>query len=51
MTWYEGQESFANGSYAQYMDCDFFNALYDDPDKSQVAGKVGHGALSARRGP
>jgi multiple sugar transport system substrate-binding protein len=23
------------------MDCDFFNALYDDPDKSQVAGKVG----------
>ncbi|MFN8590277.1 MAG: extracellular solute-binding protein [Thermomicrobiales bacterium] len=41
VTWYEGQESFANGSYAQYMDCDFFNALYDDPDKSQVAGKVG----------
>jgi len=41
VTWYEGQESFANGSYAQYMDCDFFNALYDDPDKSQVAGNVG----------
>lgn len=41
VTWYEGQESFANGSYAQYMDCDFFNALYDDPDKSQVAGLVG----------
>ena len=41
VTWYEGQESFANGSYAQYEDCDFFNALYDDPDKSQVAGKVG----------
>jgi multiple sugar transport system substrate-binding protein len=41
VTWYEGQESFANGSYGQYMDCDFFDALYDDPDKSQVAGKVG----------
>jgi multiple sugar transport system substrate-binding protein len=41
VTWYEGQESFANGSYAQYMDCDFFNALYDDPDRSQVAGNVG----------
>jgi multiple sugar transport system substrate-binding protein len=41
VTWYEGQESFANGSYAQYMDCDFFDALYDDPEKSQVAGKVG----------
>ena len=41
VTWYEGQESFANGSYAQYFDCDFFDALYDDPDKSQVAGKVG----------
>lgn len=41
VTWYEGQESFAAGNYAQYMDCDFFNALYDDPDKSQVAGNVG----------
>jgi multiple sugar transport system substrate-binding protein len=41
VTWYEGQESFANGSYGQYMDCDFFDALYDDPEKSQVAGKVG----------
>ncbi len=40
VTWYEGQESFSNGSYAQYMDCDFFNALYDDPAKSQVAGKT-----------
>lgn len=41
VTWYEGQESFANGSYGQYMDCDFFTALYDDPEKSQIAGKVG----------
>jgi multiple sugar transport system substrate-binding protein len=41
VTWYEGQESFSNGTYAQYEDCDFFDALYDDPDKSQVAGKVG----------
>lgn len=41
VTWYEGQESFSNGSYGQYMDCDFFTALYEDPDKSAVAGKVG----------
>lgn len=41
VTWYEGQESFANGSYAQYMDCDFFTALYEDEERSQVAGNVG----------
>ncbi|MFT4039191.1 MAG: extracellular solute-binding protein [Thermomicrobiales bacterium] len=41
VTWYEGQESFAAGGYGQYMDCDFFSAGYEDPDKSAVAGKVG----------
>jgi multiple sugar transport system substrate-binding protein len=41
VTWYEGQEGFANGSYAQYADCDFFTALYEDPAQSEVAGNVG----------
>jgi multiple sugar transport system substrate-binding protein len=41
VTWYEGQEGYASGQYAQYMDCDFFTALYEDPAKSQVAGKNG----------
>jgi multiple sugar transport system substrate-binding protein len=39
VTWYEGQEGYASGQYAQYMDCDFFTALYEDPTKSQVVGK------------
>lgn len=37
--WYEGQEGYASGLYAQYMDCDFFEALYEDPTKSKVVGK------------
>lgn len=37
--WYDGQEGYAAGQYAQYMDCDFFEALYEDPQKSKVAGK------------
>ncbi|MGI9147276.1 MAG: extracellular solute-binding protein [Chloroflexota bacterium] len=39
VTWYEGQEGYASGQYAQYFDCDFFTALYEDPTKSKVAGK------------
>ncbi len=39
VTWYEGQEGYASGQYAQYFDCDFFTALYEDPGKSKVAGK------------
>lgn len=39
VTWYDGQEGYASGQYAQYMDCDFFTALYEDPTKSQVVGK------------
>ena len=27
------------GQYAQYFDCDFFTALYEDPTKSKVVGK------------
>lgn len=40
VTWYDGQEGFSAGQYAQYMDCDFFNSLYDDPAKSKVVGKT-----------
>jgi multiple sugar transport system substrate-binding protein len=39
VTWYEGQEGYASGQYAQYFDCDFFTALYEDPTKSKVVGK------------
>jgi multiple sugar transport system substrate-binding protein len=39
VTWYEGQEGYASGQYAQYFDCDFFTALYEDPAKSKVVGK------------
>ncbi len=41
VTWYEGQEGYASGQYAQYFDCDFFTALYEDPAKSKVVGKNG----------
>jgi multiple sugar transport system substrate-binding protein len=41
VTWYEGQEGYASGQYAQYFDCDFFTALYEDPSKSKVVGKNG----------
>ena len=39
LTWYDGQEGYAAGQYAQYLDCDFFTALYEDPAKSKVVGK------------
>ncbi|MFN8521564.1 MAG: sugar ABC transporter substrate-binding protein [Chloroflexota bacterium] len=40
VTWYEGQEGFAAGQYGGYMDCDFFSALYENKEKSKVAGKI-----------
>jgi multiple sugar transport system substrate-binding protein len=39
VTWYEAQEGYAAGQYAQYLDCDFFTSLYEDPAKSKVVGK------------
>ena len=39
VTWYEGQEGYASGQYAQFLDCDFFTALYEDSAKSKVVGK------------
>jgi multiple sugar transport system substrate-binding protein len=39
VTWYEGQEGYASGQYAQFLDCDFFTSLYEDPAKSKVVGK------------
>jgi multiple sugar transport system substrate-binding protein len=39
ITWYDGQESYTAGQYAQYYDCDFFTSLYEDPKQSKVAGK------------
>jgi multiple sugar transport system substrate-binding protein len=42
ITWYEGKESFTQGKYAMYFDCDFFAAGYEDKNTSKVAGKVGY---------
>ena len=42
VTWYEGKESFTQGKYAMYFDCDFFGAGYEDKNTSKVAGKVGY---------
>ena len=42
ITWYEGKESFTQGKYAMYFDCDFFGAGYEDKNTSKVAGKVGY---------
>jgi multiple sugar transport system substrate-binding protein len=39
VTWYDGQEGYAAGQYAQFFDCDFFTALYEDPARSHVVGK------------
>jgi multiple sugar transport system substrate-binding protein len=39
ISWYDGQEGYAAGQYAQYFDCDFFTALYEDTTKSKVVGK------------
>jgi len=49
VTWYEMMERFATGKYGMIVDCDFFAATYEDPQKSAIAGKVGY-AL-APKGP
>lgn len=40
VTWYDGKELFASGQYGMYPDCDFFAYSYENPETSQVAGKV-----------
>ena len=45
MQWYDAMDSFAAGQAGMIADCDFFAALYEDPKKSQVAGKVGYAML------
>jgi len=42
ITWYDGKELFASGQYGMYPDCDFFAYSYENPETSQVAGKVGY---------
>ncbi len=41
-TWYDAKQSFAAGRFYMYNDCDFFAASYEDPKKSEIAGKVGY---------
>ena len=40
ITWYDGKELFASGQYGMYPDCDFFAASYENPETSQIVGKV-----------
>lgn len=45
IVWYDGMGLFATGNYGFYTDCDFFAYTYEDPSKSQVAGKVRYALL------
>ncbi|OQB28047.1 MAG: putative ABC transporter-binding protein precursor [Chloroflexi bacterium ADurb.Bin180] len=40
ITWYDAMELFSTGRYGMIYDCDFFASNFEDPVKSQVAGKV-----------
>jgi len=42
ITWYDAKQKFSSGEYGIYPDCDFFAASYENPDKSNVVGKVGY---------
>jgi multiple sugar transport system substrate-binding protein len=41
-TWYEGKEAFLSGRLAMWFDANHQAAAFEDPNKSQVAGKVGY---------
>ncbi len=41
-TWYDAKEQFESGRYGMILDADFFASTYENPKKSQVAGKVGY---------
>lgn len=40
--WYQAQEYFAGGKAAMFIDADHMAEAFENPDKSQVAGKVGY---------
>ncbi len=41
-TWYEGKEGFLSGKFAMWFDCNHQAAAFEDPSRSEVAGKVGY---------
>jgi len=41
-TWYEGKEGFLSGRFAMWFDANHQAAAFENPAKSQVAGKVGY---------
>lgn len=41
-TWYDAQEAFAAGKAAMFIDADHMSEAFENPEKSQVAGKVGY---------
>lgn len=47
IVWYDGMGLFATGNYGFYTDCDFFAYTYEDPAKSQIAGKARYAILPA----
>lgn len=40
--WYDCMDGFAAGNYAFFIDADHMNVVFENPDSSQVAGKVGY---------
>jgi multiple sugar transport system substrate-binding protein len=47
MQWYDAKEAFTAGQAGMIVDADFFAAGYEDPKKSNVAGKVGYALIPA----
>jgi multiple sugar transport system substrate-binding protein len=45
MDWYEANQLFEQGKIAFYIDASLFGPGYEDPQQSQVAGKVGYAPL------
>lgn len=47
IVWYDAMGLFSTGNYGFFTDCDFFAYTYEDPAKSQVAGKARYAILPA----
>ena len=43
--WYDALEHFASGQAGMHPGCEFFAAMYEDPKRSKIAGKVGYTLL------
>jgi multiple sugar transport system substrate-binding protein len=45
--WFEGYQAFAQGKLAIFIDANAFIGIFEDPEKSKVAGKVGYALMPA----